>query len=166
MKTTNSLLLAACLALPLVTACSQEEEAATETAAAPVPVPTTNDDEAWATYLQDVVRRNLGDIRNAPYLYYLPAAGSPGYEGAVERLGDQMTTDLMRGIVEGNLIAYGSPESAKMADLVVKSFTEAEVAPDAMKGVRVLFIGAPADAERVKTAIAPTGASFEFIEAK
>lgn len=164
MKTTNLLLLA-CLTLPFVAACDKEE-ASTETVAAPVPVPTTNDDNEWAAYLQDVVRRNLGDIRRSPYLYYLPASGSAGFEGAYARLGEQMTTDLMRGIVEGNMIAYGSPESAKMADLVVQAFTEAKVAPGAMKGVRVLFIGGPADAERVKAAIAPTGASFEFIEAK
>lgn len=162
MKTTNLLLLA-CLALPLVAACDKEE-ASTETVAAPVPVPTTNDDNEWATYLQDVVRRNLGDIRRSPYLYYLPASGSAGFEGAYARLGEQMTTDLMRGIVEGNMIAYGSPESAKMADLVVQAFTDAKVAPGAMKGVRVLFIGQPADGERVRAAVEPAGVNYVFVD--
>ena len=51
-----------------------------------------------------------------------------------------------------------------MADLVVASFQG--VQPDAMKGVRVLFIGAPADNERVKAVVAPTGVDYVFIEAK
>ena len=35
-----------------------------------------------------------------------------------------------------------------------------------MKGVKVLFIGKAADSERVKAAVAPTGADYVFVEAK
>jgi hypothetical protein len=35
-----------------------------------------------------------------------------------------------------------------------------------MKGVKVLFIGAPADSERVKAAVAPSEATYKFVEAK
>jgi hypothetical protein len=35
-----------------------------------------------------------------------------------------------------------------------------------MKGVKVLFIGKPADSDRVKAALAPTGVDYVFVEAK
>lgn len=166
MKTTNRLLLIACLALPFLAACQKEEQVPQETVAAPVPVPTTDNEDAWTTYLQDVVRRNVDDNTTSQYLYYLPPADSPGFEGFYTRQGEKMTTDLMRGVIDGTLLAYGSPESAKMADLTVKAFTDAEIAPGSMEGVRVLFIGEAADGERVKAAIAPTGAEYVFVPAE
>ena len=54
--------------------------------------------------------------------------------------------------------------ATSMGDIVVQSF--AEVPADTMKGVRVLFIGAAADNERVATAVAPAGVDYVFIEAK
>ncbi len=38
--------------------------------------------------------------------------------------------------------------------------------PNSMKGVKVLFIGAQADSDRVKAAVDPSGATFKFVEAK
>ena len=90
--------------------------------------------------------------------------------GAVGRgFGDRMilgatATLEYRGVVEGNMLAFGSPSSAKMADMIVASF--AGVDAGSMKGVKVLFIGAPADNERVKAAVAPAGVDYTFVEAK
>ena len=66
-------------------------------------------------------------------IYDVP--GIPACTGRelTERLLEQASTDLQRGILEGNLVAYGSPSSAKMADLVVASF--AKVQPGAMKAL-------------------------------
>ena len=64
----------------------------------------------------------------------------------------------------GNLLAFGSPDSAKMGDLVVAAFTGAK--PDALQGSQVLFIGKPADRDRVKAAAEAAGAKFIFVEAK
>ena len=64
----------------------------------------------------------------------------------------------------GNMLAFGSPDSAKMADLIVTAFTGAE--PDALKGSQVLFIGKPADSDRVKAAVEAAGAKYIFVEAK
>ena len=72
--------------------------------------------------------------------------------------------DLSRGIISGNMLAYGSPASAKMADLVIAAFKD--VPAGSMKGVKVLFIGKAADSERVKAALAPTGVDYVFVEAK
>ena len=51
-----------------------------------------------------------------------------------------------------------------MADLILVAF--ADVPPDTLKGVRILFIGDAVDNERVQAALAPTGAEYVFVEAK
>ena len=165
MKTTTRLMLTACLALPLLAACKKEEAAKQEAVVeAPLVAPTTNDENAWGTYLQEVVKRNLDGVTGQPYLYFLPAEETPDFQGYYDRLLEQASTDLQRGILEGNLVAFGSPSSPRMADLVVASF--GKVQPGAMKGVKVLFLGKSADNERVKAAVAPAGVDYKFVETK
>lgn len=166
MNITSRALLVACLALPFVAAC-QKEEAKTDTAAvaqAPLTAPTTDDENAWGTYLVETVKRNMDGVNNNPYLYTLPAESSPDFQGYYDRQLEKAQTDLARGIVEGNMLAYGGPSSDKMADLVIASFQK--VQPGSMKGVKVIFIGKPEDSERVKAAVGPAGVDYKFIEAK
>ncbi len=165
MKTMTRLMLTAVLALPLLAAC-KKEEAPVATVAAPLTAPTTADDGAWRAYVSDVVTRNMEGIANQPYVYYLPApTGDENADaGNYERLQDKAKTDVARGIVRGNMLAYASSDSAKMADIVTESFTGVE--PDTMKGVRVVFIGAAADRDRVAEVVAPAGVDFVFVEAK
>jgi hypothetical protein len=162
MKSTTRLLLIACLSLPFLAAC-QKEEAQQAVVEAPVTKPASNDQAEWEAYLTDVVKRNVG-AASSVYLYTLPAADSADYEGEYERQLEKAQTDVMRGGVEGTLLAYGSPDSARSADLAMASFEMAQ--GGSMKGVRVLFIGAAADSERVKAAVEPSGAAFQFVEAK
>ena len=166
MNATTRLLLIALLSLPLLAACQKEEAPAVDPSAAKAPLtrPATNDDAEWGAYLSDVVTRNMGDITRSPYLYYLPASGTPGFEGARARLQEEVEVAMQRGIVEGNLVACGSPESAMRADIITRAF--AQVDPGSMDGVRVLFIGDAADDARVKAAVAPAGVVYQFIEAK
>jgi hypothetical protein len=63
-------------------------------------------------------------------------------------------------VLPGNMLAFGSPESAKLADLVVEAFKGSQAG--SMKGVRVLFIGKKEDQERVKAAVEPTSADVVF----
>ena len=165
MKTSTRLILTACLVLPLLAACNKEE-APTATVAAPLTAPATADDTAWRAYVSDVVTRNMEGIANQPYVYYLPAAtGDEAADtGNYDRLLDKAKSDVARGIVRGNMLAYASSDSAKMGDIVVDAFTD--VAPDTMKGVRVVFIGSAADQARVAEAVAPAGVEYIFIEAK
>ncbi|MBB1472176.1 MULTISPECIES: hypothetical protein [unclassified Luteimonas] len=165
MNTMSRLLLTACLALPLLAAC-KKEEAAPVAVAAPLTAPAAgSDDAAWRAYVSDVVTRNMEGIGNQPFVYFLPStAGAEDQTGAYERLLDKAKGDVARGIVKGNLLAYASADSARMGDIVVESF--AGVPADTMKGVRVLFIGAAADKDRVATAVAPAGVEYVFIEAK
>lgn len=166
MNTTTRLLLIALLSMPLLAACKKEEAPAEDAVAvkAPLTRPATNDDAEWGTYLSDVVTRNMGDITRSPYLYYLPGSDSPGFEGARLRLQEEVEIAMQRGIVEGNLVAFGSPESTMMADIVVGAF--AKVDPGSMNGVELLFIGDAADNERVKAAVEPAGVNYKFVEAK
>ena len=161
MKTMTRLLMIACLALSF-TACKKEAPAAPVAAAVPVPV---NDNrQAWIDYLSDVVQRNMGNIQNQPYVYLLPGESTADFQDQYNRLLDKAKGDVSRGIVSGNMLAYGSPASDKMADLVIAAFQG--VPAGALKGVKVLFVGKPADSDRVKAAVAPTGVDYVFVEAK
>jgi hypothetical protein len=162
MKTMTRLLMLACLALSF--AACKKNEAPVAAAKAPVPVPVNDNREAWHAYLSDVVTRNMGGIQNQPYVYMLPGESTADFQDQYDRLLEKAKGDVSRGIISGNLLAYGSPASAKMADLVVAAFEG--VPAGSMKGVKVLFIGQAADGERVRAAIAPTGVDYVFVEAK
>ncbi|MET0582811.1 MAG: hypothetical protein ABWX88_01265 [Pseudoxanthomonas sp.] len=162
MKIATRLLLAACLVLTF--AACKKQEAAAPVEAAPLTAPTTADDAAWKAYLQDVVSRNMGTVTNSPFVYYLTSQSNPKFESDYKGQQDQVTNSLARGIVGGNLIAFGSPESAKMADIIVAGF--AGVPANTMENVRIIFIGKAADSERVKAAVTAAGADYVFVEAK
>ena len=163
MKMTTRIVLAACLAMPLV-ACNQQEEAPVEEVLAPLVAPARSDDAGWRTYLQETVIRNMGAITNQPYLYYLPTQDDPDFEAKYKRQLEQARNATARGIVGGNLIAFGSPESARMADIAVASFEDVPAAT--MQKVKILFIGEQADADRVRAAVEPSGAEYVFVEAR
>jgi hypothetical protein len=163
MKITTRLLLAACLVLPFA-ACKKEEAALVDAAPAPLVAPAKGDDAAWRTYLSEVVMRNMGEITNQPFLYYLPTQADPEFQAKYDRQLEQARNAIARGIVGGNLIAFGSPESAKMADIAVASFTG--VPADTMKKVKIIFIGDAADSLRVRAVVVPSGADYVFVEAK
>lgn len=166
MNTTTRLIMIALLSMPLLAACdnSDKPEETAVVVKAPLTAPTTNDDNDWGSYLSQVVTSNMGDVTSSPYLYYLPASDSEGFEGSHERLKEEIEVAMQRGIVEGNLVAFGSPESAMMADIVVGAF--AKVDPGSMKNVRLLFIGDAVDNGRVKTAVEPAGVEYVFVETK
>lgn len=162
MKLSHRLMLIACLALPL-SAC-KKEEAPVEAVKAPLAAPANDDRQAWMAYLSDVVNRNMDGIQNQPFVYMVPSEALPDFADQYDRLLEKAKMDVARGIIAGNLLAYGGHSSAKVGDLVVESFKDVE--PNSMKGVKVLFIGQAADSERVKAAVAPAGVDYKFVEAK
>lgn len=154
------LALVALVALPLA-ACKKEEAPKAE-AKPPMSAPATDDRQAWVDYLNDVVPRNMAGITNQPYVYFLPGEDSADFEDQYSRLLEKAQMDVQRGIITGNMLAYASPASSRMADLVVASFEG--IPADSMKGVRVLFFGDPADNERVKAVVAPAGVDYVFVD--
>ena len=165
MNTIARLMLVAALALPL--AACKKEEAPKPVEKPAVAVPTNDDATAWKAYVTDVVIRNMdGVTASSPYVYLLPAEGSADFQPKYEALRDKAKNDIAYGIPAGNMLAYSaaSTSSTKIADLVVEAF--AEVKPDSLKGVKLLFIGKAADSDRVKAAVEPAGVKYVLIETK
>ena len=164
--TTRALLLACMLVSPLVlTACKKEAPVADEAAEKKVlTAPGKDDDAGWKAYLPAVVQENMGTVTNNPFLYYLPPESDPEFAAKYERQVESAKTAMARGVQKGNLLAFGSPASARMADLIEVAFKD--VPADTMSGVRILFIGDAADNPRVKVALEPSGAEYVFVEAK
>lgn len=160
MKTMTRLLMIACLVLPFM-AC-KKQEAPAPVVKAPMSAPKTDDRQAWVDYLNDVVPRHLAGIPNQPYVYLLPGESAADFQDQYDRMLEKAQSDVARGIITGNMLAYASPASAKMADLVIAAFDG--VPADSMKGVRVLFIGKPADSDRVKAAVSPAGVEYVFVD--
>jgi hypothetical protein len=157
------------LALVLLAALSGCKKDTDKATAAPVVLtaPTTADDVAWKTYLQQVIAANREGVTDQVYPYYLPAGSDVAAEDGSSPYGRQLENVsgvVARTVLPGNMLVFGSPDSAKMADLVVAAFTGAK--PDALKGSRVLFIGKAADSDRVKAAVEAAGAQYKFVEAK
>jgi hypothetical protein len=163
MKNTMRVMLIASFALAF-TACKKEEAAPAAPAQQALTAPGKDDDAGWKTYLQEVAVQNLGTITNSPFLYYLPPESDPEFAAKYERQVASAAGAVGRGVQPGHMLAFGSSASAKMADLIDASFKSVQA--DSMKGVRVLFIGAAADNERVKAVVQPTGAEYIFVEAK
>lgn len=160
MKTVTRLLMIACLVLPFMACKKHEAPKAVEKPA--MSAPKTDDRQAWVDYLNDVVPRHLTGIPNQPYVYFLPGESAPDFQDQYQRMLEKAQGDVARGIISGNMLAYASPASAKMGDLVIAAFNG--VPADSMKGVRVLFIGKAADSERVQAAVAPAGVEYVFVD--
>ena len=158
----------------LLAACGQsdeEKQAAADAAAkaaanAPVPLPAAGaDDAAWQKYLVSVVTRNMQGVKtNHPFMYYVPAGDSMAAEDARKSQLDNVGTTVARGVLPGNMLAFGGPDSKATADLIVEAFANAN--DGSFKNVVVLFAGAAADLQRVQDAIAKSGAELRFVEMK
>lgn len=150
----------------------EEEEAPTAAKAAPVvpKAPTSTADKDWVPYLQLVVSQNMAGVTDRVSPYYLPVNSTeptpedPEGRSKYDRQLENVNTVVSRTVLPGNMLAFGSPDSTKMADLIVAAFTGGT--PDAMKGSQVLFIGKAEDSPRVKAAVEAVGAKYIFVEAK
>ena len=174
MKNSLRILFLALTATLVLSACGPSDEekakAAAEAAAAermrPVPMPTdATDKKAWQTYLGKVVMNNMQGVKtNQPYMYFVPSGDAQDVQDARQSQLDNVSGTVSRGVLPGNMLAFGGPDSKLTGDLVVAAFKDA--GEGSFKGVIVLFIGAPADQERVKAAVAKSGAEFRFVEMK
>jgi hypothetical protein len=160
MKLLSRLMLIACLVLPFA-AC--KKEAPVVAAKPPVTAPKNEDVTAWHEYMADVVQRNDTGT-TAQFGYFLPGESTPDFQSQYDRLAEKVKEDIGRGVVSGTMLAFGSPASAKLADMIVAAFKDLQ--PGSLKGVKVLFIGKAEDSDRVKAAVQPAGDDYTFVEAK
>ena len=161
----STLLLAACG--PSDEDKQKAAEAAAQAAAnAPVPLPAPGaDDGAWQKYLVSVVTRNMQGVKtNHPFMYYVPAGDTQAAQDARKSQLDNVGAAVARGVLPGNMLAFGGPDSKATADLIVEAFKDAN--EGSFKDVVVLFAGASADQQRVQDAIAKSGAQLRFVEMK
>jgi hypothetical protein len=124
-----------------------------------IPVPTNaTDKNAWKQYLVSVVTANMQGVRsNHPYMYFVPGGDDDTSKADRDNQLSNVKIVVSRGVLPGNMLAFGGPVSSVTAQLVVDAFKDAGAGT--FKDVVVLFVGAPADAETVKTAV-------RFVEAK
>jgi hypothetical protein len=147
-----------------------DKAAAKEAAAsAPLTAPAGDDDNAWKAYLGQVVGKNMDGVTDRVFPYYLPVnskVADPGGDGSsmYDRQLENVSGVVARTVLPGNMLAFGSPDSTTMGDMIVAAFTGAK--PDAFKGSQVLFIGKAADSDRVKAAVEAAGARYIFVEVK
>ena len=143
--------------------------------ATPAPVTTARHGNPHAERTADLALKIFGEHNSLNALSVFALADQLGWprNKVLQALADfksgkfrvLIATDVVgRGILPGNMIAFGSPDSTRLADGIVEAFKVAR--PNSLKDVRVLFIGAAADEQRVREAVAPSSADFVFVEAK
>jgi hypothetical protein len=157
-----------------LSACGPSEEekekaaaaAAAAEAAKPVPAPAaTADKTAWQKYLSKTVTQNMQGVKtNHPYMYFVPGGDSADAQDARKNQLDNVGGTVARGVLPGNMMAFGGPDSKITADLVVEAFKDAQ--EGSFKNVVVLFVGATTDQDRVKDALSKSGAEYRFVEMK
>lgn len=161
------------LVLSLSACESSDPEDAPKKAAAPLVVPhapASSDDKEWKLYLQKVVSQNMAGVTDRVFPYYLPSnsgvttAGDSDNRSQYDRQLENVTSVLSRTVLPGNMLVFGSPDSTKMADLLIAAFSGGK--PDALKGSQVLFIGKADDSARVQAAVTAVGGKYIFVEAK
>lgn len=154
----------------LLSAC-KKEEAAPAAALVVVPVPTTDDSNAWKQFLGSVAAKpqyqEVVSDRTIPY--FLPANSQTAdnlpdtdVSSPYSRQMEVVKPAIERTVTKGQLLVFGSPDSKTMGDFIVEAFTGAQ--PTAVKGSHVLFIGKSEDADRVKVVVEAAGGGFLFEE--
>lgn len=152
-----------------LSACDKQEQAQ-QAPAAQTPqvaaVPTNAADKsAWKQYLVSVVTANMTGVKsNHPYVYFVPGGDDDASKTDRQNQLDNVKNVVARGVLPGNLMAFGGPDSKITSDLVTQAFSGVQAG--SFKDVIVLFIGQSADADTVKQALASSGADVRFVEAK
>ncbi|HUA79416.1 MAG TPA: hypothetical protein VL997_03515 [Dyella sp.] len=160
----TALALTGCLAL---SACNNQQQGdgqqqAQQAQAATKPTD-PNDTKAWGAYLGQIVQKNMqGMSAPQPYAYMIPAGDSDDAKDARDRQLSNVQDIVARGVLPGNLIAFGGPDSGKTADLVTTAFKDAK--PGSLKGVIIIVIGDKADEQRVEDVLKPTDDVTRYVE--
>jgi hypothetical protein len=164
------MLLALTVAFTAVTGC-KKEEAAVSAAEKALARPADDDTSGWSNYLGTIAGKYADEsVTERPIGYFLPMNSDAPDEADLEKRSaytrqlESLQGVLGNTIAPGNMMAFGSPDSAKMADLIITAFKDKEA--DKLKGSKVIFIGAAADNDRVKAASEALGATYIFVEAK
>jgi hypothetical protein len=168
MRKITAIIFTACAAFALG-ACNKDQQAAAPQAEAKpqvAPVPTNPTDKtAWKQYLVSVVTANMQGVKtNHPYMYFVPGGEDDAAKADRQNQLDNVKNVVARGVLPGNMMAFGGPDSKITSDLLVQSFSGVQAG--SFKDVVVLFIGDQADVDAIKAQLAASGAEVRFVEAK
>ncbi len=154
--------LTACLTLGACSKHEDDQQTAQQVQQAPKPTD-PGDTKGWNAYLGQLVQNNLQGMKaTQPYAYMVTAGTTDDQKAQNQRQLEGVQDTVARGVLPGNLLAFGGPVSATTADFVVSAFKGAN--PGSFKDVIVLFIGDQVDEQRVSDALKPTGATFRFVK--
>jgi hypothetical protein len=142
---------------------SQDDQQAAQQQVQKAPKPTDpNDSKGWNAYLGQIVQNNMQGMKaSQPYAYMVAAGDSDDIKAQNDRQLQSVQDTVARGVLPGNMLVFGGPDSGKTADLLLAAFKDAK--PGSFKDVIVLFIGDKADEQRVTDALKPTGATIRFV---
>jgi major membrane immunogen (membrane-anchored lipoprotein) len=142
---------------------ASQESAAPQAAQVATKPTDPNDGKGWNAYLGQIVTANMQGMKaSQPYAYMVKAGDSDEAKAQNDRQLQSVQDTVARGVLPGNMLVFGGPDSAKTADLMLAAFKDAK--PGSFKDVIVLFIGNAADKQRVTDALTPTGATLRFVE--
>lgn len=151
--------LALASALLALGACSEPPPPPDPAASAPT---SPGDTAAWKTYVQAVGKKIVpADQSKRVFTIFLEHSISDDLRA---RTLENVKSFVGRGIADGTLMMFASPNSEQMAVFIEEAFA-APPKPDMLKGISVIFIGKASERERVATALAPWGATLIFHEA-
>src|SRR5215475_2668548 len=86
-----------------------------------------NDKVSWQKYLSAVVTKFMRENQKAvttnhPYMYYVPAGDGADAQSARQNQLNNVSDVVARGVLPGNLMAFGGPDSKATADTMVDAF--------------------------------------------
>ena len=154
--------LSACLGLNACNKKGDDQQAQEQVQKAPKPTSMT-DSKGWNAYLGQLVQANLQGMKAPqPYAYMVTAGTTDDLQAQNARQLQGVQDTVARGVLPGNLLAFGGPSSTATAEFVIDAFKNAN--PGSFKDVIVVFIGDKVDEQRVSDALKATGATFRFVE--
>lgn len=125
--------------------------------------PESNDMKGWETFLTAIAKQNMDGVpTKRPYLYFVPSDDdAKSIAGRDDQLENVQIT-VSRGVLPGNMLVFGGPDSRTTAELVIKAFEGAE--SESFASVVILFIGDEDDSQSVKAALRLSKAEYRFAE--
>lgn len=152
-------LLALLASLVMLTGC-QKEEASGERQRPPITMPTSQEDSEWRQYIGQMVSRHVPIRRGIPpfAIYVSPDAE----EEDRQRVVTNALQNLQRGVQAETIIAFGSRDSALMAQKMAEMFEQ--IPEGRLNRARVVFVGRPEHRAQAEEAVKGSGAEFIFLE--
>lgn len=143
-------------------------QAGTETApssevqqAVPPKPAATADEHVWGVYLAEQGKRHGKDVGIHPYIYVIPAGDDVAAKQRRQNEAESVIHGVGPLIMPGGILILGGPAPSQTTRFVVD--VAKQLSANALKGVIVLVVSAPAEKATLQDALKATGATVRFI---